>query len=73
MIIDDKNPVAAIKLISVASVCEHFMKILNLLITTEANLFKRSPILWNITSPNGIPTIAYNIQKALPANVFGVE
>lgn len=47
--------------------------IFHLLITTDANLFKRSPILWNIISPNGMPTIAYAIQNAFPPIVTGVE
>jgi len=50
-----------------------FKTIYHLLITTDANLFKRSPILWNIISPNGMPTIAYAIQNALPPIVTGVE
>lgn len=34
--------------------------------------FTRSPILWNITKPSGIPIKANSIQKSLPNVVDGV-
>jgi hypothetical protein len=30
-------------------------------------------MLWNITNPKGIPTIAYAMQNAFPPTVTGVE
>ena len=58
---------------SVASVFLHFKTVLILRIIMEAPLFNLSPILWNMTIPNGIPIAAYNMQNAFPAIVDGVE
>lgn len=73
MIILESKPVANMRFISVASVFWHLRYVFARLITTDANLFNRSPMLWNITSPNGIPTIAYAMQNAFPPMVTGVE
>lgn len=69
----ESKPVASIRLISVASVFWHLKYVFARLMTTEANLFRRSPILWNIIRPRGMPTMAYAMQNAFPPMVTGVE
>lgn len=36
-------------------------------------VLSRSPMLWNMTRPSGMPTSAYTMQKERPATVAGVE
>jgi len=66
IIMEESIPVANIRFISVASVHRAPLALFARLMITDANLFRRSPIDWNITSPRGMPT--YRRRSLLDGN-----
>lgn len=69
----DKKDTTNMRLISVASVRLQPSARFACLITTDENLFSCSPMLWNMTRPSGMPTMAQNMVNNFPDFVFGVE